>query len=73
MCKNAISEIKRLKKNGEFEFAFDYMLVDECQDFPESFFELCDLVVRKQVYLAGDIFQSIFEEHKISDYSADFW
>ena len=52
---------------------FDYMLVDECQDFPESFFELCDLVVRNQVYLAGDIFQSIFEEHKISDYSADFF
>lgn len=49
------------------------MLVDECQDFPESFFELCDLVVRNQVYLAGDIFQSIFEEHKISDYSADFF
>lgn len=73
VCKNAISEIKRLKKNGKFEFAFDYMLVDECQDFPESFFELCDLVVRKQVYLAGDIFQSIFEEHKISDYSADFF
>lgn len=73
VCKNALSEIKKLKEKGEFEYAFDYMLVDECQDFPESFFELCDLVVRNQVYLAGDIFQSIFEEHKISDYSADFF
>ncbi len=73
VCKNAVLEIKRLKDKGDFEYAFDYMLVDECQDFPESFFELCDLVVRKQVYLAGDIFQSIFEEHKISDYSADFF
>lgn len=73
VCKNAISEIKKLKNQDDFKYAFDYMLIDECQDFPESFFELCDLVVRKQVYLAGDIFQSIFEEHKISDYSADFF
>lgn len=73
VCKIAISEIKKIKDKGEFEYAFDYMLVDECQDFHESFFELCDLVVRKNVYLAGDIFQSIFEEHKISDYSADFF
>ena len=73
VCKNAVSEIKKLKAKDGFKYAFDYVLVDECQDFPESFFELCDLVVRKQVYMAGDIFQSIFEEHKISDYSADYF
>lgn len=73
VCKNAVNAIKELKSKGEFKYAFDYMLVDECQDFPESFFELCELVVKNQVYLAGDIFQSIFEEHKISDYSADYF
>lgn len=73
VCRNAVNAIKELKTKGEFKYAFDYMLVDECQDFPESFFELCELVVKNQVYLAGDIFQSIFEEHKISDYSADYF
>lgn len=73
VCRNAVNAIKELKSKGEFKYAFDYMLVDECQDFPESFFELCELVVKNQVYLAGDIFQSIFEEHKISDYSADYF
>lgn len=48
-------------------------MVDECQDFPESFFELCDLVTEKQVYIAGDIFQSIFETHELADYSADYF
>lgn len=73
VCKNAVNEIKQLKSKGIFKYAFDYMLVDECQDFPESFFELCELVVKNQIYMAGDIFQSIFEEHKISDYSADYF
>ncbi|MQO10581.1 hypothetical protein F7D57_12860 [Prevotella copri] len=73
VCRNAVNEIKQLKSKGDFKFAFDYMLVDECQDFPESFFDLCELVVKKQVYMAGDIFQSIFEEHKISDYTADYF
>lgn len=73
VCKNAVNAIKELKSKGGYKYAFDYMLVDECQDFPESFFELCELVVKNQVYLAGDIFQSIFEEHKDSDYSADYF
>ena len=28
VCKNALSEIKKLKEKGEFEYAFDYMLVE---------------------------------------------
>lgn len=73
VCKNAVSEIRRIKENKAFSFAFDYVLVDECQDFPESFFELCNLVTKEQVYAAGDVFQSIFDIHKLSDYSADFF
>lgn len=43
-------------------FAFDFMLIDESQDFPESFFRLCQLVTRDTVYIAGDVFQGIFDE-----------
>ena len=73
VCRIAVSEIKKKKREREFQYAFDYVLVDECQDFPESFFELCDLVTEKQVYIAGDIFQSIFETHELADYSADYF
>lgn len=51
----------------------DYVLVDECQDFKNSFIELCQLVVSQKVYLAGDVFQSIFSEHSGKDYQADFF
>jgi superfamily I DNA and RNA helicase len=33
--------------------------VDESQDFPQSFIELCELVTEK-VFVAGDVFQNIF-------------
>ncbi|WP_367390055.1 DEAD/DEAH box helicase [Lewinella sp. LCG006] len=45
----------------DFEFAFDYILIDERQDFPKVFFDLCDKITRKKIYIAGDIFQDIFE------------
>ena len=44
-----------------FKPCFDYILVDESQDFPEVFFDVCKKVVRQKVYIAGDIFQDIFE------------
>lgn len=40
---------------------FDYMLIDESQDFPESFIQLCKKVSKGTLYVAGDIFQSIFD------------
>lgn len=58
VCKKAVQEIKNL---GHHSACFDYMLIDESQDFPQSFFELCELVTDKQVYIAGDIFQNIFD------------
>ncbi|WP_066351138.1 DEAD/DEAH box helicase [Aliarcobacter skirrowii] len=57
-CKNAIEELNKLP---EIKPAFDYILIDESQDFPESFFDLCTLVTAKNIYIAGDIFQDIFE------------
>lgn len=75
VCKRAIEEIKKLKEidRDHFKYAFNYILIDECQDFPDSFFDLCELVTKDQIYMAGDIFQSIFEEHKLSDYDADYY
>lgn len=56
VCQIAIDELEKKK----YEPFFDYILVDESQDFPQSFFELCKKVTKNTVYLAGDIFQNIF-------------
>lgn len=56
VCQSAIDELEK----KSYEPFFDYILVDESQDFPQSFFELCKKVTKSTVYLAGDIFQNIF-------------
>lgn len=53
-------------------FAFDYMLVDESQDFPNSFLELCRAVTKSAVFIAGDIFQSIFDSQRIDNIAPDY-
>lgn len=53
------SAIEFLKKLDDVEPCFDYILIDESQDFSDTFFELCKMVVKKTVYTAGDIFQNI--------------
>lgn len=58
VCKFAIQELQVIK---DFEPCFDYVLIDESQDFPQSFFELCELVTKHTIYLAGDIFQDIYD------------
>ncbi|WP_269539881.1 DEAD/DEAH box helicase [Cerasicoccus fimbriatus] len=68
-CTQAIAELSKI---DGFDFAFDYALIDESQDFPESFFELMKLVTAKTVYRAGDIFQSIFDTDIISEIAPDF-
>ncbi|MEC9483143.1 MAG: ATP-binding domain-containing protein [Halomonas sp.] len=69
-CKTAIKLIE--VKRESYGHAFDYMLIDESQDFPESFFTLCDMVTEKNIYIAGDIFQSIFDEKIVSEVAPDF-
>lgn len=69
-CNRAYRSIAKLKENaGDWQFAFTYMFIDESQDFDESFFDLCELVTEKQVYMAGDIFQDIFQEQHIDKVS----
>ena len=58
LCKRAKKEI--LEKGMAEDKAFDYVFIDESQDFTDSFIELCELVTSKKVYVAGDVFQNIF-------------
>lgn len=51
---------KGLDKIKKFKPCLDYILIDENQDFPEVFFEVCKKVVKQKVYTAGDVFQNIF-------------
>lgn len=69
LCKKALDSLSQLPS---FVPCLDYVIVDESQDFDDSFFQLCEKVTRKQVYLAGDVFQSIFAQHTEKDYKADF-
>ncbi|MBF4987598.1 DEAD/DEAH box helicase [Methylophilus sp. 14] len=58
ICKLALEEIKASKL--ESTYVFDYVFIDESQDFAPSFIELCELVTRKKIFVAGDVFQNIF-------------
>lgn len=51
---------------------FDTVLIDESQDFPDVFFELCSASASSNVYIAGDIFQSIFDEEIVAHIDPDF-
>ncbi|MEN5234345.1 DEAD/DEAH box helicase [Sphingobacterium faecium] len=63
VCEEALEKIKIIKEreNEKFKYALDYILIDESQDFTESFFSLCEIVTKHAIYIAGDIFQSIFD------------
>ena len=66
----ALKYINKIR-DDEFEYAFDYVLIDERQDFPKEFFELCEKITRKQVYIAGDIFQDIWDNSGSDDLEVD--
>jgi len=69
VCRKALEDINRLES---FNYCFDYILIDESQDFSEGFFSLCEKVAKFCVYVAGDIFQNIFENEAISIVNPDF-
>lgn len=65
ICRRVLDLLKEMKAGTkDWKYAFTYMFVDESQDFDESFFEICQLVTEKEVFIAGDIFQSIFEDRE---------
>lgn len=69
VCKEAL---EKLKKRDRLECCFDYVLIDESQDFPNSFIELCKYVTSKTVYIAGDIFQDIYDRNVSNKVKPDF-
>ncbi|AEA60528.1 DEAD/DEAH box helicase [Burkholderia gladioli] len=68
-CRQALEEVRKL---SSYEPYFDYILIDESQDFPDSFVDLCKLVTKETVYVAGDIFQSIFDDNIAPTIEPDF-
>ena len=72
VCARAVKHIKENNRIAIAGYAFDYIFLDESQDFPDEFFELCQLVTKEAVYIAGDIFQGIFDENIISEVKPDF-
>lgn len=71
-CRLAKDEIKEKYKDGSISYAFTYMFIDESQDFDENFFELCEIATEKNIYIAGDIFQNIFDENISSSIQPDY-
>ncbi|MGG5329786.1 hypothetical protein IGI46_000916 [Enterococcus sp. AZ163] len=68
VCLEAIEDLNEKK---DISPLFDYILIDESQDFSEAFFDLCSMVTKNSVYIAGDIFQTIFVKQS-TDVSPDF-
>ncbi|MDV7516842.1 AAA family ATPase [Acinetobacter baumannii] len=71
-CKLAVNDLKEKYKGEQIPYLFTYMFIDESQDFDENFFELCELVTEKNIYIAGDIFQSIFDDCFSDSIEPDF-
>lgn len=65
-----LDQVNKLEQR-DFNYAFDYILIDERQDFPNVFFELCKKITRKKVFVAGDIFQDIFENTQKTELDVD--
>lgn len=66
------SVLEKLNGIENFEPCFDYIFIDESQDFKEGFLELCKKVTKKTVYIAGDIFQNIFDSSVDTNIKPDF-
>ena len=69
ICREALSRLNQIE---DFQSCFDYILIDESQDFSEGFFALCETEAKKCVYVAGDIFQDIFENKSLTVVNPDF-
>ena len=68
-CKDALTI---LEKNESFKPCFDYIFIDESQDFSDGFFDLCEKVTVKTIFIAGDIFQNIFDTTEVADINPDY-
>ncbi|MDC8831854.1 DNA helicase [Alteromonas gilva] len=71
VCSAAVAKLKN-EDMDKLGYAFDYMLIDESQDLPDEFIELAKIVTKNTVYIAGDIFQSIFDENILDKVTPDY-
>lgn len=69
VCKEAVLKLEEMER---IEPCFDYILIDESQDFSEGFLKLCELVTEDKVYVAGDIFQDIYDRSFSNSVNSDF-
>ena len=72
VCLSAIGQLEEIKNKSDFSYCFDYILIDEAQDFSDSFFKLCEMVTSNQVIVASDIFQKIYDRKSILVEKPDF-
>lgn len=72
VCQHALDNLEELERTEKLESCFDYILIDESQDFTENFFKLCEKVTSECVYVAGDIFQNVFDSENISKVEPQF-
>lgn len=63
-CKKALEELDTIEA---FKPCFDYIFIDESQDFGEYFFQLCEKVTKEKIIVAGDIFQNIFDSNNSTE------
>lgn len=71
VCTEALEYLQKINTE-DFNPCFDYILIDESQDFGEVFFELCKKVTSKKIYIAGDIFQNVFDMNIIQEVTPDY-
>lgn len=71
-CKNAISNLKQADIKNSKKFAFDYIFIDESQDFSVSFIDLCEMITKKRIFVVGDVFQSIFDHFDTDKIKVDY-
>lgn len=69
VCKRLLDYLDELP---DFKPCFDYILIDEGQDFSEEFFQLCEKVSAHSIYIAGDIFQDVFQLSNETSTEPDF-
>ncbi|MCD2346850.1 DEAD/DEAH box helicase [Clostridium guangxiense] len=69
VCEDACEQLKLIEN---LEPCFDYIFIDESQDFSQSFFDLCSLVTKVRIYIAGDIFQNIFDMNIENSVECDY-
>ena len=71
-CRNAVSSLKRADIKHSSKYAFDYVFIDESQDFSDSFIELCEMITKKRIFVVGDVFQSIFDHFDADKIKVDY-